>query len=178
MPKPLRVRYAKIRDLCALLLEKNEVRRPFVPVQKIAENEGVRLEKQEFEQDWSGFLLRGGSKPIVGVNKAHSEPRQRFTIAHELGHWLLHDGDGLHVDKTFRINFRDKTSSLGTKIEEREANTFAAWLLMPKEMLLNDIDEEHLDIHGEEAVKKLARRYRVSPQSMSFRLINLAQYDD
>jgi Zn-dependent peptidase ImmA (M78 family) len=159
------------------LLAKYDVRQPFVPVQKIAEGEGARIEKQDFEDDWSGFLLRGAGKPIIGVNKSHGVFRQRFTIAHELGHFLLHDGDQLHVDKSFRVNFRDDTSGLGTEVEERESNTFAAWLLMPSEFLRRDVRMEHLDLHGEEAVEELARRYRVSKQAMTFRLLNLAQHE-
>ena len=175
MPLPLRVRYSKIRELRDSLLEKYEVQRPAVPLTRIVEGEGLHIEKQHFEQDWSGFLLRGPSRSIVGVNKNHSISRQRFTIAHELGHFLLHDGEALHVDKSFRVNFRDAAAGLGTAVEEIESNTFAACLLMPEQFLLNDIRGEHLDINDEAAVLDLAKRYQVSQQAMTIRLMNLAQ---
>lgn len=173
MPSPLRVRYAKIRELRDRLLEKYGVTRPATPMVKIAEGEGLRIERREFEDDWSGFLLRGSDKAIIGVNAKHGVNRQRFTIAHELGHFLLHDGETLHVDKSFKINFRDVNSSLGTGIEEIESNTFAAYLLMPESFLMPDVREEHLDINDESAIAELAKRYQVSAQAMTFRLMNL-----
>lgn len=175
MPSPLRVRYAKLRELRDALLVKYDVQKPAIPLTRIVEGEGLRIEKQDFEDDWSGFLLRGPTKSIVGVNKRHHPNRQRFTIAHELGHFLLHDGEALHVDKSFRVNFRDAAAGLGTGIEEIESNTFAAWLLMPEQFLINDIRGEHLDINDQAAVLDIARRYQVSAQAMTIRLMNLAQ---
>lgn len=173
MPPPLRVRYSKIRELRDHLLLKYGVTRPATPMVKIAEGEGLRIQREEFEDDWSGFLLRGTDKAIIGVNAKHSPNRQRFTIAHELAHFLLHEGERLHVDKSFKINFRDVNSSLGTGVEEIESNTFAAWLLMPEHFLLTDVREEHLDINDQSAVGELAKRYQVSAQAMTFRLMNL-----
>jgi len=110
------------------------------------------------------------------VNQSQAQSRQRFTIAHELGHALLHEGEELHVDKDFRINFRDVVSSLATNVEEIESNTFAAWLLMPSRLLIRQIRSEHLDIDDGEEVEKLAGRYQVSAQAMTYRLANLANH--
>lgn len=60
-------------------------------------------------------------------------------MGHELGHYLLHDRDGIHVDRRFAIKLRNPKSSEGTDDEEKEANLFAAELLMPKQMVQNTI---------------------------------------
>lgn len=174
MPTPQRVRYTKIADLVDRLLEKNNVSGPPVPVEKIAKAEGLIVTKKHLDHDTAGFLLRSAGAKYIGVNQAQAATRQRFTIAHELGHALLHDGEELHIDKDFRINFRDVSSSLATNIEEIESNTFAAWLLMPSKFLIKQITSEHLDIDNGKEAEKLARRYQVSAQAMTYRLANLA----
>lgn len=176
MPTPQRVRYTKIADLVDRLLEKNGVTSAPVPVEKIAKSEGMIITKKRLDDDTAGFLLRSGGAKFIGVNQTQAPTRQRFTIAHELGHALLHDGEELHIDKNFRINFRDVVSSLASNVEEIESNTFAAWLLMPSQFLMKQITSEHLDIDNGEEVEKLARRYLVSPQAMTYRLANLATH--
>lgn len=147
-----------------------------MPVEKIAKAEGLFITKKRLDDDVAGFLLRSGGAKFIGVNQSQAPTRQRFTIAHELGHALLHDGEELHIDKDFRINFRDAVSSLATNVEEIESNTFAAWLLMPSQFLLKQITIEHLDIDDDVEVVKLAKRYQVSTQAMTHRLANLANH--
>lgn len=72
-------------------------------------------------------------KGTIGFNPTESKTRQRFTIAHELGHFELHKQDsGLFVDKEFKMLFRDQNSSSGEIRKEQEANAFAAAILMPE----------------------------------------------
>lgn len=97
--------------------------------------------------------------------------RQRFTIAHELGHFLLHEGITNHVDRSYRVNFRSAESSQATNVEEIEANYFAASILMPKHMLDARNAEEALD--NDAMVGALAREFHVSRLAMSLRLANL-----
>lgn len=176
MPAPLRVRYTKIADLVDRLLEKNGVTGPAVPVEKIAKAEGLIVTKKHLDDDVAGFLLRSEGTKFIGVNRSQAPTRQRFTIAHELGHALLHEGEELHIDKDFRINFRDVVSSLASNVEEIESNTFAAWLLMPSQFLIKQITSEHLDIDDDGEVVNLAKRYQVSSQAMTYRLANLANH--
>ena len=176
MPSPQRVRYTKIAELVERLLQKNGVSGPAVPVEKIAKAEGLIITKKHLDDDTAGFLLRSAGAKFIGVNQSQAPTRQRFTIAHELGHALLHEGEELHVDKNFRINFRDVVSSLASNVEEIESNTFAAWLLMPSQFLVKQITSEHLDIDDSFEVEKLAKRYQVSAQSMTYRLANLASH--
>lgn len=134
------------------------------------------LEWHTFEkQEFSGILVREGDKAILGVNRSHHLNRQRFTIAHEIGHYLLHEGDRIFVDRTYNVSMRSSTSSLGTDTEEIEANTFASHLLVPDEFLAKDPDAVDIDMEDEDSIRRLARKYRVSPQAMTFRLINRLQ---
>lgn len=109
------------------------------------------------------------------MNANNAEVRQRFTIAHELGHLVLHKGKRLVVDRAVRVNFRDSVSSLATDREEMEANAFAAGLLMPSAAVT---DELHRIVRGRhrtdsEVVDVLAGKFQVSRSAMEFRLINL-----
>ena len=76
--------------------------------------------------------------PIIGVNSLHHPNRQRYTIAHELGHLELHRQlitSEVHVDKGFPVLMRDPKSATGTELHEIEANQFAAELLMPRTLI-------------------------------------------
>lgn len=124
----------------------------------------------------SGILVRDGKKVILGVNASHHVNRRRFTIAHEIGHFLLHEGNRVFIDRSnYMVSRRDAVSSSGTNVEEIEANMFASLLLIPERFLVNDLEDKDIDIaddKADEKVKGLARKYRVSPQAMAFRLLN------
>ncbi len=110
-----------------------------VDVEKIATDLGIDVVRGSFNdphgRSISGLLkIRGGrERPVIAIKEGESKQRQRFTIAHELGHFLLHKDDLLHVDEgnVEAMAFRDETSTRGTDIKEIQANQFAAELLMP-----------------------------------------------
>jgi Zn-dependent peptidase ImmA (M78 family) len=133
---------------------------------------------EPLEGDLSGLLFREEGRTIIGVNTMHPKPRQRFTIAHELGHLELHEGYGIHVDHKFPImRKRDGRSSQAVDFDEIEANGFAAELLMPAEMLERDLHDKDLDFEDDEMIRQLADRYHVSLQAMAIRLGNLRLQD-
>jgi len=165
----------KIRRLAGELLEKYSVTEPPVPIERIAESEGALVVRNHFPGYESGFALREGGRWIIGVNTTTSPRRQRFTVAHELGHLLLHEGT-LITDYSIYISKRDGKASLGTDKEEVEANGFAAEILMPKAMVIAALDRE-LELNEatsrDELIARLARVFRVSNEAMSYRLVNL-----
>ncbi len=117
---------------------------------------------------------------IIMVNPTHSIERQRFTIAHELGHLVLHQYTSPHADGMQRVRFRDDTSSAGTDRDEIEANQFAAELLMPEQFLLPRLRELGFDSwDGEppddaaDAIGDLAAECKVSQQALVIRIANL-----
>jgi Zn-dependent peptidase ImmA (M78 family) len=117
-----------------------------------------------WEDDLSGMIRRdkqlgGKSGFAIFVNGKHADVRRRFTIAHEIGHYVLHKsliGDGITDDALYR-------SKLSSAIEA-EANRFAADLLMPWHLINQEVAE------GKNSVSELAAALEVSKSSMSIRL--------
>lgn len=168
------IRRRKIESLIQELLATHKVTSAPVPVEKIAKARGARIFHQSLENDVSGFLYRNAAQAVIGVNTHHAPSRQNFTTAHELGHLLLHDQEQLHVDHDFRLRLRDDVSSQGTDESEREANCFAASLLMPKMFLEVDLaSEDYVDVLDDQFLRDLARKYGVSTQALVNRLKNL-----
>lgn len=165
-----RARYSKIDGMVLGLLDQHAQSRPPVRIERIAKDLGVELRSGDLG-DVSGVLVRQGDSAIIGTNGTQSAQRQRFTIAHELGHFLLHEGITNHVDRSYRVNFRFAESSQATNVEEIEANYFAASILMPKHMLDAQSAEEALD--NDNLVANLAKQFQVSRLAISLRLANL-----
>lgn len=155
------------------LIHEHGIKKPPVPVESVAERLGAQISYSPFEGDLSGMVFRDDAKVIIGVNSLHHPNRQRFTIAHEIGHMLLHKGQEVHVDRTYRVNLRDDLSSQAVSRDEIEANAFAAALLMPAEMLIEDLRGQEIDCESEDQLRVLAAKYGVSLQALNLRLINL-----
>ncbi|AND41440.1 ImmA/IrrE family metallo-endopeptidase [Cytobacillus oceanisediminis] len=152
-----------------------------IPLDKIAEGLKISIQEEKLEGDLSGVLIRDSDKTVIGVNSKHLPNRQRFTIAHEIGHFILHEGNPIHIDRTFRVNFRDKNSSLANSIEEIEANAFAAALLMPEKKLkqfYNKKLKEGIDFEHSDELDSIAETFQVSKQALMIRLFKLGLIDD
>jgi Zn-dependent peptidase ImmA (M78 family) len=147
-----------------------------VPVEQIARRLGARLTYEDFDGDISGMLFRDEGRTVIGVNSRHAPTRQRFTVAHEIGHLEMHKGQPLFIDRFVRVNMRDGQSTQ----EERQANAFAAELLMPRSLVPEEIDKvlaKRRDLTLPELVSTLAERSQVSPAAMQYRLVNLGMLD-
>jgi Zn-dependent peptidase ImmA (M78 family) len=157
------------------LLGQHPVVEPPVPVEQIAIAHGIQVARSAAAWSESGFLLRDGDRTIIGINSRNSPRRQRFSIAHELGHWMLHDGKPLIVDQSVLINKRDEISSQASDLEEIQANQFAAALLMPEDFVRRALKETMSQSIGsrEELITVMAREFDVSTEAMGWRLINL-----
>ncbi|MEX5635828.1 ImmA/IrrE family metallo-endopeptidase [Parafrankia sp. FMc2] len=167
--------YADVDQAVARLIERCGISEPPVPVEQIAISLGIQVVRSAGEWSESGFLLRDDKRTIIGVNSRNSAKRQRFTIAHELGHWSLHEGKPLIVDQSVMINKRDDVSSQATDQEEIEANRFAAQLLMPRTFVVGALKRLELSSIGsrDELISILAKAFNVSNEAMGWRLINL-----
>ncbi|WP_428150908.1 ImmA/IrrE family metallo-endopeptidase [Brevundimonas sp.] len=143
-----------------------------VPIDRIARGLGVTVQYAPFDGELSGMAFIKDGKPMIGINSLHTASRQRFTLAHELAHHILHreklETDGVHVDKG--ILRRDSLTSEGTDESEIEANNFAAELLMPEGLLDVVLGGRNVDLEDEEAVAAAARKFRVSSTALQFRL--------
>lgn len=170
MTTPRRARYTKIEKLVDGLLAEHSIIDAPIPVETLVKDYGISLRKGDLG-DVSGLIVRDGSDVTIGVNSAQSSVRRRFTIAHEFGHFLLHEGISSHVDHNYRVNFRSSESAKATDVDEIEANFFAASLLMPKQFLIAKNSIEALD--DDNGVSQLAREFKVSQHAMSLRLANV-----
>ena len=135
-----------------------------VDVVRMAETFGLKVWIKGMPENVSGMIKRdmkygGPTGYSIIVSKTQPRVRQRFTVAHEIAHYLLHRdriGDGLEDDALFR-------SGLST-MEEVQANKLAARILMPFHLLRREMNA------GIRTVSELAKRFEVSPQAMSIRL--------
>lgn len=174
MPRPPR----NIEQKAAEVLRDLRIDGPEVDVQRIAEAHGALVRYVSTDDDVSGMLHRDqGGRPVIGINAAHHSNRQRFTLAHEIGHLLLHEGETYLDTPRMAVRMRDERSATGTDLEEIQANKFAAALLMPVAFLRRDLRDPrlvralpHLD---DDEFARLANRYGVSTQALTLRLVNL-----
>lgn len=170
---------SKIRDITEWMRTDYNLSIP-VNVEWLAKNLGIEIKKDDLEEaSLSGFAVQKHGKRFIGVNSMESPVRQRFTIAHELGHLFLHKDDTVSYDRGSVMLFRDSHTSDGNDIKEVEANKFAAELLMPADNLREDLaDEGPFDLVNENSstdtiISKLAEKYGVSEQAMRIRLTTL-----
>jgi Zn-dependent peptidase ImmA (M78 family) len=144
-----------------------------VPVEKIAERRGLTVRHVPLDDALSGMIFIRDNTPIVIVNSLHHTNRQRFTLAHECGHYELHMNDiggAVHVDKKYFVMERSGNSGKGFDPKEIEANRFAAELLVPRDMLFAEVKGRIVDVEDDFLVAELARTFLVSVQMMSIRI--------
>ena len=164
----------KIEELAAQLLSELNINELPIPIRKIAELKGLIIHPFDLGTNISGVLVIDKEQGTIGINPLESPVRQRFTIAHELGHFLLHsESESLFVDKHFKILFRSQGQSSKEIKKEQDANAFAAAILMPKNKLEEKINNSSLDLTDDEAVKKIAQMFDVSVIAMTYRIANL-----
>lgn len=144
-----------------------------VDVERIARAHGLEVTYRPMEETVSGMLVIKERRAIACINARHHPHRRRFTLAHELGHYLLHREQARVFIDASPIFFRDERASEGTDHREVEANRFAASLLMPEAALRELVGTGPLDLFDERAVQRLAMRFGVSPQAMTIRLAML-----
>lgn len=151
-----------------------------IPVELIAMRLNINVIASDLGEEISGLLVIEDDKTVIGYNKTESKVRNRFTIAHELGHFILHkNSSDLFVDKHFKVLFRSTkqdNESLLIRKQEHEANEFAACLLMPAKMVeaeMSKLGIEYIDAYDEATIKQLAKIFDVSTIAMSLRLLNL-----
>jgi len=159
------------------LIKKYKISTP-VDLGALLKKLGISLKVSPLES-MSGFAYQKDGQKVIGVNQGDGDHRQRFTVAHELGHMLLHaNSDVLFDRKNDFVYFRDGNSSTGLHAREVEANAFAAELLMPSDHLRSRISKlGGVDLMADDdKVKRLAEGYNVSFTAMSVRIDSLVKH--
>lgn len=163
-----------IEEKAETLLREKKLFKAGFDIFMLAEKLGITLKEENLSDDVSGFFIINDNKPIISYNSNSSPYRTRFTIAHEIGHFVLHSkAQPIFIDKAPKVFFRNTASSTGEILKEREANSFAAALLMPRELIYKEALNAPSNKDVEEVLSLLSSKFDVSTQAMSFRLSNL-----
>lgn len=155
-----------------------------MPVVALARDLGLEIyETKDFDKTQSGSIVKEGDKYIIYINSKHSPTRKRFSIAHEIGHYLTHrdqldKGQELidYVVQTAPNGDAAKAPALHRKIDhdmteeerkqEQKANLFAAELLMPAEEFKQVFETS-------DTIEEVAEHFNVSPSAATIRAKSL-----
>jgi len=169
---------SRIERKAQQILKELGITEPPVPIQRVAQELGLEIEPAALGDGISGILVIEGDKGKIGYNRVDAEVRQRFTIAHELAHYILHRGKRpIFIDRKYAVYLRSGRSSTGEDRQEIQANQMAAALLMPSRQVRAAVRDTVFDLGDEEGIQELAEQFNVSTQAMSFRLLNLGLGD-
>ena len=150
----------------AILKDKSQYRRGMVfDVFDYVKSLGdIELRSEPMEDNISGWIKKQGLKYVISINSIQSPLRQRFTLAHELGHYYYHRSEleGQHTDIALFRNVDG--DQLGI---EYAANEFAAELLMPEADFRNAIQ------NGENTPKLLSQLFQVTEKAVLYRAYKL-----
>ncbi|GAB1819481.1 hypothetical protein HerbRD11066_26450 [Herbidospora sp. RD11066] len=125
---------------------------------------GIDVRVMRFDTRYEGLSWRDATCSLMVVGTSEVPARQRFTIAHELGHLLASDDQGLHSDANLNDGDHKKQDT------EVRANAFATEFLMPAKVLTERAKGLEWSDRG---FALLACDLRVSPVALAWRLFNL-----
>lgn len=159
----MKIRSAFVRQMARKVLRECEIQSPPVDLRKVLSAYGMQYEEvDDFPDSVDALIIEDGSRVYAAVNARQHPHRQRFSIAHELGHYLLHreyDGaDAISID-----NPPSEDPEIGSKSPiEAEADLFAGELLVPVEMLKP---------YAREPLSAIGKVFAVSEQVVSIALV-------
>ncbi len=135
-----------------------------LPIDPIVIAKRMGITVNPISSEYSGKAYQENNQAIIEYDTREFPLRQRFTIAHELGHIVLGHTENGH-------QYRDEASKFNFNIsipEETQANKFAAELLAPEIAIKHFVFKEKIS-----SITKLAELFSVSTVAMKYRLTNL-----
>lgn len=128
---------------------------PISNLMEILEERGIRLFELDASETFHGLSAWAGDTPLIAIRRQDDLLRQRFTIAHELGHMLL-----------------DFEQDCEGRAREKRCHDFAGALLLPREVILNALGRKraHIDIWEAKRIKGI---YGISIQATITRAYRL-----
>ena len=154
--------------------EENQINEFPVKIVEICKKHGFKVYEEYLRKDVSGFIVvhsenfrNYDSKKVIVVNRFDSAARRRFTVAHELAHYVLHKGD--------KELYAHRDAGDDSRIEQ-EANLFASNILMPEEAVrdyVTLISDRVGEIPFSLCVKYIANKFAVSMAAAEVRLNQL-----
>jgi len=140
-----------------------------VKLGQLARELGVAIRVSKMETGISGQIKHEGDQYVIRINRHEARERQRFTIAHELAHYLLHrdivdaSPDGIRDNVLYRSNKPEQI--------EYEANRLAADIVMPDALIELRL-REFGGYVNDSVIERLAADFQVSKAAMEIRLSN------
>ena len=160
------------------LIRKYDIAEAPVDLLKIVKGEGLSVVtgNPKEDSDLSGFISFDEKK--VYINNKDSNERKSFTLAHELGHWVLHKEElqkNITMSRMYRKSYLKENNSF-----ETEANVFASNVLVPEDLLSFYMPESRVVYYlkntskfdTDETPKLLADIFKVSKSMMYYRLVH------
>ena len=135
-----------------------------VKVGAIAKAFGINVKKATLAAGISGEIKETRNLVTIRVNRHDVKERQRFTLAHEIAHFLLHRdkiGDGITDDILYRSNL--------SSAQEAQANRLAADIVMPWSLIQSSL-ETYDDLKLEQKIERLAQEAEISTTAIKIRL--------
>ena len=136
-----------------------------IAVGKLAKEFGISIKRATLHGNIAGEIKEENGVVTIRVNSHDVKARQRYTIAHEIAHFLLHRHllqDGIQDTTLYR-------SHLSNKIEQ-EADSLAADILMPLDIVQSQIAKYSPEMKGEQLYETIAANLEVSKIALKIRL--------
>ncbi len=151
-----------VRHVADSLVARSGQSQPRFALQPLLELAPVSLDPLIRVQDmaYAGSLTKDGDLYRIAVNAQHNRGRQRFSVAHELGHAFF-------IPFSDESRYRIPGTAHDSRIEERMCNIFAANVLMPEERFSQDLEEKGVNAAS---VIDLAGAYEVSVETAALRV--------
>lgn len=145
------------------------------PLDLLASGLGITLIEKPLE-NCDGRIIFGKTKTLVELNsEIEFEEKKRFTLAHEIGHFILHKNIEIHNDNEGTTTwFSNKESQAKAGKQENEANEFASELLMPTNLFQEKIKGKPF---SPELLRTLSQFFKTSITSVIFRFFELGNHD-
>lgn len=151
----------------------------FIDVEKIINICGIEIDRQFFIPNSGSCLQKDEGSSKIVVNRGESTVRQRFTLAHELGHLMLG-----HKGESFRRLDSGEYKETFERMKEVAANKFAANLIMPEKLVISVLQNARKQLgytekenFNDDEINKIialsAKNMKVSSLAFEYRLKNM-----
>ncbi len=130
------------------LLERHSLQPPYDLRQLVEKYADIRFVNFPVDADGMSYGLKKQKRPLILINTSRPKTRQKFTLAHELGHVIIpwHIGNIIsHTEQNLENDLEVSSSLLEYRQIEKEANGFAAELLLPTSWLKSKIKDINFD---------------------------------
>ena len=181
--KKIREQSGSIDDAVKVILTKNGVMEPPINVIKIADSMGIKVFSVEFTDpnvkgaiaDFKSPMPQfNGEQRIIAVDKKSYATRKIFTIAHEIGHFVMHCGESndFFERDVYESNEEKKNSEDNRNSIEKDADKFAASLVMPKDMFIDFVENSPYYIirDKQNLVQEICKKFIVAEKAAKKRL--------